>query len=213
MTDRLQIIHDRGLGSVLYHPALGLDLLHPGMDLDRLLYICNRALERDLVSADVGELSELARILRVNWMVRDLDQNGRIIKPILCEVTAFNLTVNQGDTRLMAAEMCPQVYTAPVLVSVDRSWKTMFQGWTEIQCSDQLTDLLGFEPGCVIFQDVPDNTDHLRWIEFNTPQTQHHLHDENQRVRMILGYLAQQSLDFRFSRDWCRQQIDWSQYH
>ena len=198
---------------MLYHPSLCLDLLHPGMSLDRLLYICNRALDRGLDKADPGELSELARILRVNWMTKDLDHCGRIMKPILCEVTAFNLVVIQGDTRLMAVEMCPQIHTAPVLVSADRNWISMFQGWTEIQCSDQLTDLLGFESGCAIFRDDAGPADRLNWIEFNTPQTQHHLHDENQRVEMILRYLSQQPSDFRFTRAWCRCKIDWTQYH
>lgn len=199
--------------SLWYHHNLPLNHVSPMMNLDRLLWICNQSIKHG-PGSPIYQLSELARLCRVNWIVQDLNRHGRINKPLLLQVNAFNLTTAQGDTRLMAAELCPQVHTAPALVSITDQYRGFFYDWKLIHSSDQLTDLLGFERDCIILRENKvDWVDHaIDWIEFSSNQTAHHMHDEHQRERMITNYINAQHANFVFTRAWCTDPIDWASW-
>lgn len=197
--------------SLWFHPNLPLNHVQPMMNLDRLLWICNQSIKYGPGSSPY-RIDELARLCRVSWMVQDLNRQGHIRKPLLLHVNAFNLVIAQGDTRLMAAELCPQVHTAPALVSIADQYRGFFYDWTLIQSSNQLTDLLGFERDCIVLRENnTDWVDHaVEWIEFSSEQTAHHMHDEEQRQRMITNYLSAQPADFVFTRSWFLEPIDWT---
>ena len=211
-TDRIQQITQAGQFTVWYHARLPVNQVQPLMALDRLLAICNQALDLGWHTADAYQQEELARLVRINWFVQDLSATNRIIKPVLLQPQAFNLVVQQGDTRLMALEACPWIATVPALVSLRSCHRPFFESWTQIHTEQQLTDLLGLEPGCVLLRDDVARLDSLTWIEFQSVQTAHHMHDDAERVRMMCRYLDQQDRQFRFHRSWIAHAVDWTRY-
>lgn len=182
------------------------------MVLDRLLAICNYVLDVGREHADAYAREELARLVRINWFVQDLAGGSRIIKPVLLDLQQSGCVTLTGDTRLMALEMCPWVCAVPALISLQPHCLTGFDHWTHIVTEQHLTDLLALENGCVLLRDDAISHDSLGWIEFQSSQTAHHMHDDGERVRMMWCYLDDQGERFRFDRSWIRSQIDWNQY-
>lgn len=193
---------------LMFRPDLPLHHLTPVMTLTTLLSACNRQL-------DSGNevTNDMMKLLRVNLFATEFQQGRQIIKPIHAELENFNLVVARGDTRLMAAELVESVTHAPVLCLVPKAWRLMFAKWIEIDSWDHLTDRLGFPRGCVkvSFDRTNANTE-ISFLEFAIPQTAHHLHDESQRQRMMANYLSQQDPEFRFSKNWIQQPIEWSRF-
>jgi len=200
---------------LLYHPGYPIDQIRPMMTLHRLLYLCNYTIHRSEQDLDPGAASELPRLLRVNFLYNELQRGpARIIKPLLLHVQGFNLVTSQGDTRLMAAGLCGTIHTAPCLVSIERQYRGFFVDWIEVEDIQHLAALSGFDADCIVIRREtrsPANYD-VEWIEFAGDHTSHHLHDRQERARMMQRYLAAQPRDFQFDIAWCQSSIDWRQW-
>lgn len=191
-----------------FHQALPVHHLTSVMTLSRLISVCNhaRASTRTVTN-------DMLKLLRVNLFATEFQQGAQIIKPIQVELQNFQLVVMRGDTRLMAAGLFESVFYAPVVCLVPKIWSSMFADWTVIGDWNTLTDRLDFPRGCVQvnFDRTPDTTV-MSFLEFQLPQTAHHLHDQHQRRRMMTNYLSQQDPAFRFDHDWILTPVDWTQF-
>ena len=159
-------------------------------------------LEECFAQASCGNVDEQKRLVRVNWMIQDLHYNP-IQKPFLVD-GSFNIIT--GDTRMMALQFHPKITHVPVLMT---STVAPFD-WEEIEDKTQLGKLLNILP-----EDILTNWDwhdkKLDWIEFAYAHTEHHMHDVQQRERMILNYLDKYPGTI-FDQDWVCSKIDWSLY-
>ena len=160
-------------------------------------------LENFLQEANNGNLSYLINMVRLNWMVNDIRYNG-MQKPILVD-GAFNIIT--GDTRAMALRLNPKVKYVPLLMSSTVAPKV---GWQLVQDKKHLGKLLNIHPDDIL-TNYEWKEKQLDWIEFAFMHTQNHMHDESQRERMILNYLAKYP-DTIFDQDWLLSSIDWSLY-
>jgi hypothetical protein len=136
-------------------------------------------------------------------MVGDLDYNP-IQKPLLID-GAFRVVT--GDTRLMALQLHPGTTHVPVLMTSEVAPRL---GWVNIKNKTELGKLLNIDPKNILtnwdWHDKP-----LDWIEFAYSHTSDHMHDQQQRERMILNYLAKYPGTI-FDKDWLRKRIDWGLY-
>lgn len=191
-----------------FHHALPIHHLDSVMTLPRLISACNHAR-----ASTTAVTNDMLKLIRVNLFAAEFQQGAQIVKPIQAELQHFRLVVMRGDTRLMAAGLFDSIFYAPVLCLVPKIWSVMFADWTVIRDWDALTDRMGWPCGCVKvnFEHVQDTTV-MKFLEFQLPQTAHHLHDEHQRRRMMTNYLSQQDPAFRFDNDWILTPVDWSQF-
>jgi len=176
-----------------YNPSTPVHLIKPELTLD----IC---LER----ANLKYMHVLKNLVRLNWMVNDLKVNP-IMKPILLR---NNFQVFCGDTRMMAVELNPHIKNVPTLLQCDTN-VTVGSGWIKVESVLHLAELVGTVPENILCKNW--NQQQLEWIEFAFPQTSHHMHDEQQRERMISNYLRTHP-DTIFDQDWVCSTIDWSLY-
>jgi len=160
------------------------------------------SLEHCLQDANSGNRSYQINLVRLNWMIKDLNYNS-IQKPLLID-GAFRVIT--GDTRLMALKLHPKITRVPALMT---SEVAPFD-WKPINDKTELGKLLRIDP-----DDILTNWDWhekpLDWIEFAYSHTSNHMHDESQRERMISNYLAKYP-DTIFDQDWLLSSIDWSLY-
>ena len=186
---------------LLYHPRVSVKFINPVVNLDQLI---------TFVNADRTNKNLLAKTVRLNWMVKNL-KHEPIYKPLLTVLRAGKLVTATGDTRLQAIELNPHITYVSCLVSLPLELQENFKYWDTVVDQKNLAAYLNID-----IDDIIVNKDwnrfELDWIEFALPDTAKHMHDEEQRLRMINNYLITQPKDFKFSREWFKTAIDWNQY-
>jgi hypothetical protein len=173
----------------------------PEMTADQCLTVANNALGKSWTDY---EQNVLANLVRLNWMIEDL-HNNKIEKPILLSQDFRVLT---GDTRLMAASFHSKIKCVPTLVTANSNFN--LSNFIDIVNIGHLAKILNIASNDIILNGQDWIKHPLSWIEFAYPHTQNHMHDEQQRVRMISNYLSKQSKEFVFTREWLQTPIDWS---
>lgn len=161
------------------------------------------SLDECLQGANTGNLSYRTKLVRLNWMIQDLKHND-ILKPLLINQ---DLQVLTGDTRLMALSFYPKKSHVPVLISGKYS---PFDNSILIENKKHLADLLGATEDDIL-TDCNWHEQQLNWLEVAFIHVKNHMHDEQQRARMIRNYLKQYPNTI-FDRAWCQTFIDWSRY-
>ena len=189
---------------LLYNPSVSIKVIQPIMTVDQLISIANGAVHS-------GSLSEyqqdaLANLVRLNWMIEDL-QHNIIQKPLLL---SSELTVVTGDTRLMAASFHPRITTVPALLTVENN--ISMPEWITVINTDHLGKLLNIDPKNIMLNNQDWTKQQLSWIEFAYPHTSNHMHDESQRLGIMHRYIEKQPQDFLFTRKWLQTPIDWSKW-
>jgi hypothetical protein len=189
---------------LLYNSSVSIKVIQPIMTVDQLLSIANDAVHS-------GSLSEyqqdvLANLVRLNWMIEDLRHNT-IQKPLLL---SSGLTVETGDTRLMAASFHPRITTVPALLTVENN--ISMPEWITVINMEHLGKLLNIDPKNIMLNNQDWTKQQLSWIEFAYPHTSNHMHDEKQRLGMVYRYIEKQPQDFLFTRKWLQTPIDWSKW-
>lgn len=142
-------------------------------------------------------------LVRLNWMVENLRQD-RLRKPIFVDA---NWQVIVGDTRMMALDVLGRTH-APVLAQLAEPEGIVIQDMEDLRyyCGFRAVEIVTNPANTNIFRDP------VEWIEIVDPDSSHHMHDEDQRARMIKNYLAGQPPEFQFTRDWCARPVTWSQW-
>lgn len=141
-----------------------------------------------------------ANLVRLNWMVQDLRVNA-LRKPIVVD---RDWRIIVGDTRLMAIELLGRTQV-PVLAQLE-----IPQGQV-VTDLDQLCRVCGWDDIEILTQPVGADFfgEAVTWVEFLDPLSQHHMHDEDLRHRMMQQWLSHQPQNFKFTRQWCLEPIDW----
>ena len=198
---------------LLYHPNMPLHYVTPVLKLDGLIAEINQVLTIPRNEHTAGHCNNLARAVRVNWMVEDLKYN-RIVKPLVLNLRYFMLTTITGDTRLQAAELSPHITSMSALLTIKEYYREQFPDWEVVQDINHLAEMMKIPANKILFPEGVDNwTDQeLDWIEFDLQETSTHMHDEDQRLRMMYNYLDTQDADFQFTQEWFQTLIDWNQY-
>jgi hypothetical protein len=178
--------------SLFYNPAVPVDCLTPVLSLDECLK-----------GANAGNTSYQTKLVRLNRMVDDLRYNP-IQKPFLVD---RDLGIITGDTRYMALQFHNHISHVPVLMTA----RDAPSNWINIHTRDELGELFDIHP-----EDIITNYDWhkkpLDWIEFAYyGPACNHMHNENQRERMIRNYLTAYPITV-FDYNWVSEIIDWSLY-
>lgn len=199
---------------MFYVPKWPAAALHPVCTLDQCIREVNHRLcrsGRDLGQWSAGDQDQIARLLWANWIFANLSQEP-IRKPVLVHREIDRFVVDCGDTRLMALELVAgsaevSVVITDLAINADR-----YQGWTAIRNSQELREACGFGADAEVLFNVV-HTDHaIDWLEIGDATTAHHLHNVDQRIRMMQHYLDQQDSGFLFDRAWAQSSIEWSEF-
>lgn len=212
MTDRIKsMLADRYL--MFYHGHWPLDRIRPVADLDQSLRLVNQAMEthgRHIADWNYGLQDEAGRLVRINWIYQRLHQEP-IRKPVLVHIHGPDLVVDCGDTRLMVLDLAGTYTTIGVIATCSIGQAQRFHGWHPVCDTEQLIDLCGFLPDAQVHvRPTEAGSDHAcDWLEIGDRTTDHHLHDLDQRVRMLQNWLDAQDTDFQFDRSWAKTAVDW----
>jgi hypothetical protein len=139
-------------------------------------------------------------------MVRNL-QRYPMYKPIVVDHDWFTVV---GDTRLMACDLLGIDH-----VQVLAQLKTP-QGRV-LDDIHELFDILGMSQDKNITWIPTDSDPHetyMTWFDVSDEVAAEHVITDESAESMIRQYLAQhsQGRGFQFTRDWCREEIDWSSF-
>jgi hypothetical protein len=195
------------------------DKLTPGQTLTKSIDFVNQTLDRlgrDLTTWNSGEQDEIARLMWVNVICRQLPIEP-IRKPILVHAVDDNLVVDCGDTRIMALLANNTESTVSVVVTCLQEQACYFSDWIPVRHNQELTDILQFDPGTttLVYRAAPPSADYaIEWLEIGDQSTSHHLHSISQRVNMMQNFLTSQPANFEFDLTWPHQGINWNAlYH
>jgi hypothetical protein len=179
---------------LLYNPVVPVQQLTPLADLESILSDANNRVNSN----------QLAKMVRLNWMVENL-KTEPVYKPLLVD---HNMVVQTGDTRVAAIQLSNTVSHVAVLMSTPVEHMNL--DWIYVQDNDHLGDLLDIDPKHIMTHD-DWHFNAIDWIEFGYAHTADHMHDEEERYRMITRYLDQYP-DTVFTRKWLQTPVNWLDY-
>jgi hypothetical protein len=169
----------------------------PLMTVDVLLERANRDLQDD-----TSGVFHKVMIMRLNWIVNDLRYNP-MRKPIVVDQHWHTIV---GDTRLMALDVLSRRDPLPVLI------KTPVPQGEVIGDVATLRSVLGFGEHSTILwkpEHVDLFQDPIYWFDIGDEYTAGHWLDEDAAAMVMQRYLARADPDFRFTRAWCGEAVDW----
>lgn len=199
---------------MFYHPAQPVSQLRPVQNLYSSISTVNEHMQshgRDLDLWPAHAQEEAARLLRVNWIYQQLDQEP-VRKPVLIHEHDDQWIVDCGDTRIMALKLWSRAPSVAVIITVTSDLAHKYQGWSEILSDQDLVSQLKFDPDNyqIFYTPTDPGCNHaVSWFEIGDPSTGHHLHDVGQRLTMMQHYLDLQHTQFHFSVAWCTESINW----
>lgn len=173
-------------------PSVDTDKIRRGLHIDECIDLANS-----------GDLWSQMNMMRINWMVRDL-RKYPMYKPIVVDSDWFTVV---GDTRLMACD----------LLGINKVMVLAQLKTPEGQVLDdinQLFDILDMDKSKNIAW-TPEHSDPtytaMTWFDISDSVAAEHVITDDSAEVMIQQYLSQHPLgqEFRFSRDWCFETIDW----
>jgi hypothetical protein len=167
---------------------------------------CLRTLGANIASWPWGDQDEAARLVRVNWIYQNLQQEP-IRKPILVDHLH---RVICGDTRLMALSLLKDLPAVSVVMVCPVHLQDQYNHWIRIRNSQDLIHAANFKPDAQVLVDI--SGDKICWLEIGDQSTAHHLHDHDTRVAMMTNYLKTQSAELEITTQWCIDSIDWSRF-
>jgi len=200
--------------AMFYNPSILPTFLTPVQIIENSINTINQQLKllgRNLSVWSRAHQNEIAKLLRVNWIYQRLPIEP-IRKPILVHKNHEQLCVDCGDTRLMALNLCSQTPPVSVIITCLIDEVNSYANWQRIYTSQELIDCIGFDSDLAqIFFTTsdPQTTYAFTWFEIGDQSTRHHLHDYDQRLRMMQHYLDTQPCNFEFTVDWAKSRIDW----
>lgn len=194
----------------MYHPAVQIANITPMMNLDSLIKFVNDSLTVDKEYHNAGQIDKLANMVRLNWMTENL-KHDPIYKPILTVVRGGKLLTVTGDTRLQAIELNPHITHISCLVSIPFELSENFKFWDLVDSKETLATYLNIDADNILINQDWSYTE-LDWMEFSLQETCNHMHDVDQRLRMIYNYLDAQNPSFQFTKKWLTDPIDWNLY-
>ena len=212
----------------VYHPAQDWRKLTPVWTLDKLLERVNEIIllsPRDELHSGLrhydGYLNLLARMVRLNWMV-DNFKHEPIRKPLVAWSKFSNWQVPNsedkrelivGETRFQALTLNPTQTNVPVILQVPVFHRKKYQddGWILLPNRKAIAEFFNLEEQEVL---ISQNWQFeiCKWFELNILNVGHHMHNELERRTMILNYLKEADSDFKFSREWLVNLVNWEQY-
>jgi hypothetical protein len=196
---------------LMYHPSVPVENIVPVLNLEQLLTEVNTIIKIDRNNHTNGQKNNLARTVRLNWMVDNLKREP-VYKPIVTVLRNGQLVTVTGDTRLQAIELSSHITHVSCLASIPTDMQENFKYWDLIPDIETLASLINLPKHKIMLEQKNWIDQELDWIEFDIVETSTHMHDEAQRLRMIYNYLDQQSSKFVFSRKWLQTPIEWNQY-
>lgn len=194
----------------MYNPSVTINSIRPVLDLNNCLRIANCAL-KNLNDLHDGEKNILAKLVRLNWIIHDLDNNP-LIKPFVVKWRPPFFEIATGDTRAMALEFHPEIQSVSCVLSIKQSHCENFSNWTLVKDVEHLARLLDLKATDIMFDQQDYTQQELNWMEFGYASSAHHMHNEQQRLEMILNYLKQQPKNFQFDLAWLREPKNWSMF-
>jgi len=172
-------------------------MIKPLMTLDRLLEVANRNLD-DRAGIGFHEVM----IMRLNWIVNDLKSNP-MRKPIVVDQDWRTIV---GDTRLMALDVLSGHVYVPVLIKTQQSQGILINNIAQLQ------QILGFDEHSTVSWQPGESDlfcDPISWFDIGDESTARHWLDEGAAAVVMDRYLNAQEGDFRFTRAWCSEPVDW----
>jgi hypothetical protein len=156
--------------------------------------------------ANSGDIWSQMNMMRINWMVRDLGRYP-MYKPIVVDHNWFTIV---GDTRLMACDLLGIDH-----VQVLAQLKTP-QGRV-LEDIHELFDILDMQQDRNLTWTPTGSDPHLTymtWFDISDEVAAEHIITDESAESMIRQYLAlhPQGRGFQFTREWCREPIDWASF-
>lgn len=156
-----------------------------------------RTLDQMLEQANAREGDACANLVRLNWMVHHIKNNG-LAKPVVVDA---NWQTIVGDTRLMALDLLGWKHL-PVLAQLPDPQGHVITNLYELNQCCKIN-------GIVVNGDKDFFHESVDWVEFDVDSSHDHMHDEVERQCTIDFYLQHQPKSFEFDIGWCQSKIDW----
>lgn len=192
-----------------YHPCLPIDQVQKLVTIADTCQLANQWLKNPN-SLDLGSLDKVLNMVRINQFVHSLRSEGNY-KPILVYYNGqLPLIGSTGGTRLMAAELCPEIQGFSAFISTHSRYKKIFQHL------EMIPTFSSFASKC----NAPANTNFLfrftdakanyglDWYEVDLQHT--YVPNNATCLSLLNQYLSTQPKDFEFEFGWFGQNIDWN---
>lgn len=205
-----------GTHCLFYNPAVPTTSIHYKQSLQD---ICNWATDQIKYQGINGFINnqqnhyDIANLVKLNMWVADIRKQG-IVKPMnLFYNGPGSYGVNNGESRLRAAERINSIQTVSGFVGCRREHADNFVDLESITSFKQFAELCGAEPGQQFLFTLADSDAPygIFWYEYNSSRTAAVTPGESYCVDVLQNYLNQ-TLNTNFTPEWFDILVDWGHY-
>lgn len=174
---------------VYYHPALPLNQVHQEHLIDEFCEFANRNNRQDILK----DLYWLANLVKVNMWTVSMREVG-ILKPLLLYIDKHQkLKTLTGSTRMLCAQLIPEITHVPVMISVHQANAALCieQKFKRMHTFDRFVTYIGATDNQTVslrFTNDPNNYG-LYWFEYNARDPLAVAPDDEWCLNTIRNYL------------------------
>jgi hypothetical protein len=155
---------------------------------------------------------DISQFVKINKLYHNLKSTPNI-KPWLLYAINLGIFTICGESRLRAMELLPDINHVAAFINVPVELQHQYTNCTRIDTFDQFARSVGCDIGTPFWFTVSDQHG-IDWYEV---AIDNHTGTNGQRFRdrcidAIRNYVKTLPGDFKFSKEWFTQTIDWDQY-
>jgi hypothetical protein len=211
--------HD-GQHCLFYDPAINIIDIQRVLQLKDICQISNHQLanhHRELRQGNCWQ-NEIANIVRINMFVHSMRKIGSVKPMLLHYDQGLPYTASTGGTRLMAAELIPEITHVSGFVTTHQRHRLRFSHLPEIKCWSDFVKYCGTEESSTVLIRLTDAAANwgIDWFEVAVDQhqgTRIFVPQDDWCLAVLQNYVNCQPEDFKFTPEWFNTQIAWDLYY
>lgn len=206
-----------GRFQVFFSNSVVVSSITPNYTIDNLITEINSNI--DFFGLDVFSYTDhrcptadIAQFVKINKLYHSLTSTPNL-KPWLLYVTSNGKHTICGESRQRAIELIPEITHISAFASVPVEFQHQYQSWTPVNTFDEFATLTACQVGTPFWFRTSAEYG-LDWYEFAVDNYTGTTGPGFREwcITAIKNYVKAQPKDFKFSREWFKQKIDWDQY-
>ena len=205
-----------GAHCLFYDPAVSRSTIQYQQTLQDICDWANGSIDHNGIDAFVADFInhyDIANIVKLNMWIYDIQQQG-IIKPMMLFYDGQEqYGINNGESRLRAAERLPSLQTLCAFISTSSKYQNRFSHLEPVTTFEQFANLCQAVPGQKFLFTLtdPEAPYGIFWYEYDSVKTAPVTPNEAWCVDVFRNYVTQNKSTY-FTPQWFDTLVPWVDY-
>lgn len=205
-----------GSHCLFYDPAVPRERIRYQQSLQDICTWANTGISHNGLEGFVANAQnhyDIANIVKLNMWIADIQQQG-IVKPMMLFYDGQpQYGINNGESRLRAAERLPAIQTLRAFISTSAQYQHQFDHLESVTTFEKFAELCGAVPGQQFLFTLTDPAAPygIFWYEYNSAKTAAVTPGEAWCVDVFRNYVLKNP-KVQFTPEWFDTLVPWADY-